>query len=177
MAQFLGAFAGASLVYLIYAEAFAAAAATVPAAVSATVFHTSPQPHLSLLGGVVDQILGTAVLLLVVHALGDARNPVHAALGPLYVGFAVLAIGVCFGFNCGYAINPARDLGPRAFAFAAGWREGVFDSAWFLVPLLAPLAGGVLGGGVYQVLIGAHWAEEKGGDLTRNKGFVDEMVV
>ena len=54
------------------------------------------------------------LLLLCVSAITDSRNmSVSKGLVPLYVGFVVLNIGMCFGYNCGYAINPARDLGPR----------------------------------------------------------------
>ena len=45
---------------------------------------------------------------------------------PLFIGLTVLAIGISFGYNCGYAINPARDLAPRVFTLLAGWGPGVF---------------------------------------------------
>lgn len=77
------------------------------------------------------------------------------------VGFAVAAIGLPYGANAGYAINPARDLGPRVFAWATGWgelaspgtRPGSFNDC-FWVPLGAPLLGGVIAILVYDLLIG-----------------------
>ena len=71
-----------------------------------------------------DQIIGTALLVPVIFAVIDEYNtPVKANLAPLIVGFIVVAIGISFGANAGYAINPARDLGPRMFAWIAGLEE------------------------------------------------------
>ena len=88
-------------------------------------------------------------------ALGDRRNAAPAAGGPVLVGALVAAIGMSFGFNAGYAINPARDLGPRLFTALAGWGGEVFraGNGWWWVPIVAPCIGGVLGGFVYDVLI------------------------
>lgn len=73
------------------------------------------------------QVIGTAALLLCVLALGDRRNSsIPDGLQPLLVGALVLAIGVSMGSNSGYAINPARDLGPRLYTYIAGWGEDVF---------------------------------------------------
>jgi glycerol uptake facilitator-like aquaporin len=72
------------------------------------------------------------------------------------VGLLVVVIGMAFGFNAGYAINPARDLGPRVFTYLAGWGSPVFSAGngWWWVPLVAPAMGGVLGGFVYDACIG-----------------------
>ncbi len=161
LAQIAGAFAGAALVYLTYREAFTAfdggTRLVSGAKATAGIFATYPQPFLSTFGGLVDQIVGTALLLLVIRALSDARNLAPTGnLGPLLVGFLVMAIGMCFGFNAGYAINPARDLGPRLFTFVAGWGAEVFRAGnyWFWVPIAGPLLGGVIGATVYDLLIG-----------------------
>jgi MIP family channel proteins len=161
LAQIAGAFAGAALVYFTYREAFIAfdggTRLVSGAKATAGIFATYPQPFLSTLGGLVDQIVGTALLLLVIRALGDARNLAPANnLGPLLVGFLVMAIGMCFGFNAGYAINPARDFGPRLFTFVAGWGAEVFRAGnyWFWVPIVGPLLGGAIGATVYDLLIG-----------------------
>jgi glycerol uptake facilitator-like aquaporin len=65
-----------------------------------------------------------------------------------------------FGMNAGYAINPARDLGPRLFTFVAGWGTEVFTAGnyWFWVPIIGPLIGGVLGATIYDLLIGQRLA-------------------
>ena len=73
------------------------------------------------------QVIGTAALLLCVLALGDQRNSsLPDGLQPVLVGAAVLVIGVSMGSNCGYALNPARDIGPRLFTYIAGWGVDVF---------------------------------------------------
>jgi glycerol uptake facilitator protein len=168
-AQLLGAFVGAALVYLIYHQAIASFEAakhitrgTLGGAADSTptfsIFATFPAPYFgsSLLGPLVDQIVGTAFLLVFVLALTDERNqPPKANLAPLLVGLAVAAIGMSFGANAGYAINPARDFGPRFFAWLAGWGQvalpGVHGYVW--VPIIGPLVGGVIGAVVYDLFI------------------------
>jgi MIP family channel proteins len=159
-AQTAGAFAGAAIVYVTYREAFAAFDGGLRAVVgdraTAGIFATYPQPFLSLTGGFVDQVVGTALLVMGVFAIGDSRNmSVPAWAAPALVGALVVAIGVAFGFNAGYAINPARDLGPRLFTALAGWGPDVFTAGrgWWWVPIAGPLAGGVLGGFAYDVCI------------------------
>ncbi|GAA1825701.1 MIP/aquaporin family protein [Actinomadura chokoriensis] len=105
-----------------------------------------------------DQVIGTAILLFVIKALTDVRNaPPLANLAPFMIGLLVVAIGMAFGTDAGYAINPARDFGPRLASFLTGyggaWRDqhGEF---YFWVPIIGPLIGGVLGVGLYKALIG-----------------------
>jgi MIP family channel proteins len=168
LAQTAGAFAGAAVTFLTYREAFdhfdgGARQVTGPLA-TAGIFATYPQPFLSAVpGGFVDQIVGTALLMLGIFALADRKNAGTAAGGPALVGALVGVIGMTFGFNAGYAINPARDLGPRVFTFLAGWGGEVFTagSAWWWVPILAPCLGGLVGGFVYDVLIARHHPPER----------------
>lgn len=73
------------------------------------------------------QVIGTAALLLCVLSIGDQRNgSIPDGLQPVLVGAAVLVIGVSMGSNSGYALNPARDIGPRLFTYIAGWGVEVF---------------------------------------------------
>ncbi len=97
-----------------------------------------------------------------IAAVIDLRNQaVKANLAPLIVGFAVAAIGMSYGANAGYAINPARDFGPRLFTYAAGWDSlafpgsvaGVFSNYWW-IPIVGPLVGGTIGILVYDLFIG-----------------------
>ena len=100
---------------------------------------------------------GTTLLVLVVFALSDSRNfTPQSNLGPLIVGLLVMAIGMAYGLNAGYAINPARDFGPRLFTAVAGWGGEVFNAGngWWWVPIVGPLLGGVAGGFVYDALVG-----------------------
>jgi MIP family channel proteins len=160
-AQVAGAFAGAAVTFLTYREAFArfdgGVRQVTGAQATAGIFSTYPQPFLSNVpGGLVDQVVGTALLLLVIFALGDARNLApDPKAGPVVVGALVVLIGMCFGYNAGYAINPARDFGPRVFTALAGWGGEVFraGNGWWWVPIVGPLVGGVLGGFVYDFFI------------------------
>jgi MIP family channel proteins len=161
VAQTAGAFTAAAVVFLTYREAWDAfdggvRQVTGPLA-TAGVFATYPQPFLSLAGGFVDQVVGTALLMAVIFAFGDARNqPPAPGTGPVLVGLLVMGIGMGFGFNSGYAINPARDLGPRLFTAIAGWGGDVFraGNGWWWVPLVAPPIGAVLGGFLYDAAVG-----------------------
>jgi MIP family channel proteins len=163
VAQIAGAFAGAAIVFLVYREAFNAfdsgARAVIGEKGTAGIFATYPQPFLSTFGGLIDQIVGTALLMLAISAIGDIRNNATGNLAPLIIGLLVMVIGMSFGFNAGYAINPARDLGPRLFTALAGWGTEVFraGSYWFWVPIVGPLIGGPLGTWVYDLLVGNHF--------------------
>jgi MIP family channel proteins len=162
-AQVAGAFIGSAVVFLTYHQAFAAFDGGVRQVVgdqaTAGIFATYPQPFLSLSGGFIDQVIGTALLMIGVLAVTDQRN--NAAPGwltPVLVGLLVVAIGVAFGFNAGYAINPARDIGPRFFSFVGGWGGAVFTAGggWWWVPIAAPCVGAVAGAVAYDTLIARH---------------------
>jgi MIP family channel proteins len=168
-AQVTGAFAASAVTFATYREAFdrfdgGVRQVTGPRA-TAGIFATYPQDFLSNVpGGLVDQVVGTALLILVIFALGDRRNsPPDAAVAPVVVGLLVALIGMTFGFNAGYAINPARDLGPRLFTAVAGWGREVFRAGnhWWWVPIVGPCVGGVLGGAVYDLFITRHHPEEE----------------
>jgi MIP family channel proteins len=166
-AQLLGAFAGAVVTFLTYREAFdhfdgGVRQVSGPAA-TAGIFATYPQPFLSTFpGGFVDQVVGTALLLLCVFAISDRKNAGGSG-GPALVGALVAVIGMAFGMNAGYAINPARDLGPRLFTLVAGWGSEVFSAGehWWWVPIVAPCLGGVLGGLLYDVFVARHHPPER----------------
>ena len=96
------------------------------------------------------------MLLLLIFAISDAKNLApDPKVAPIVVGLAVTLIGMTFGYNSGYAINPARDLGPRLFTAIAGWGSDVFRAGndWWWVPIVGPLLGGVLGGVVYDLFV------------------------
>ncbi|MGI5201750.1 MIP/aquaporin family protein [Spirillospora sp. CA-108201] len=114
-----------------------------------------------------DQVIGTAILLFLILALTDVRNaPPLANLAPFIIGLVVVAIGMSFGSDAGYAINPARDFGPRLAQYITGydtaWRDQYGD-LYFWVPIGGPLIGGVLGAGLYLVFVGRHLPDEEGG--------------
>jgi MIP family channel proteins len=162
--QFAGAIAASAAVFFVYREALdhfdhGVRQITGPLA-TAGIWATYPQDFLSTFpGGFFDQVLGTALLTLLIFALSDHRNrPPDEKMAPLLVGAAVTVIGMTFGYNAGYAINPARDLGPRLFTACAGWGLEVFRAHdyWWWVPVVAPCVGACLGGWVYDLLIGRH---------------------
>ncbi|SOD85063.1 MIP/aquaporin family protein [Streptomyces sp. Ag109_G2-15] len=171
LSQVVGAFAGAALVYLVYHDAIsaydqAASGPKVNGHTNATfsIFATFPAAyfHGGIWGPLIDQIVGTAFLLMLIAALIDLRNQaVKANLGPLLVGFVVAAIGMSYGANAGYAINPARDFGPRLLTYAAGWQSyafpgsvsGVYSGYWW-IPIVGPLVGGTIGILIYDLFIG-----------------------
>lgn len=113
--------------------------------------------RLSNWSGFLDQVVATALLLLCICAITDSRNLAPTSnLGPLAIGSIVFMIGLGFGSNCGYAINPARDFSPRLFTWCAGWGNQVFlvpNNTWYLIPIVGPLLGGVLGVVAYDQLI------------------------
>ncbi|XP_024251987.1 aquaporin-10b [Oncorhynchus tshawytscha] len=165
--QILGAFMAAATVALQYYDAiqfYSGGHLTVsgPKA-TAGIFSTYPADYLSLWGGIMDQVVGTAALMVCILALGDSRNsPAPAGLQPVLVGAVVLVIGVSMGSNSGYALNPARDIGPRLFTYIAGWGDEVFKAGrgWWWVPLVATCAGALVGTLIYELLIEVHHPEK-----------------
>lgn len=161
VAQVAGAFTASAVVYLTYMDAlrnFDGGVRQVTGALgTAGIWATYPQPWLSTSSGLIDQIVGTALLVLVIFALSDSRNlQPQSNVGPIVVGLLVVAIGMAYGLNAGYAINPARDFGPRLFTAIAGWGGEVFNAGngWWWVPIAGPLIGGVAGGYVYDACVG-----------------------
>jgi glycerol uptake facilitator len=161
VAQMVGAFAGAVLVWVAYLPHWRA---TTDPNVKLGVFATAPafrQP----VANVLTEIIGTGVLLFGILAIaanaqtltrpGDIDLSVVFSRGlqPLLVGILVLGIGVSLGGPTGYAINPARDLGPRlahAVLPIPGKRDSDWSYAW--IPVVAPIIGGVLGAVMYLIV-------------------------
>lgn len=162
LGQMLGAFIASAVVYFTYREAltmFDGGLRQVAGPLgTAGIWATYPQPFLSTFpGGFVDQFVGTALLFAAILAITDRRgSPPPSGLTPIVVGLLVVLIGMTFGFNAGYAINPARDFAPRLFTAIAGWGSGVFTASnhWWWVPLVAPCAGAVAGGWLYDLCVG-----------------------
>ncbi|MBM3728556.1 MAG: aquaporin family protein [Acidobacteria bacterium] len=153
VAQVLGAFAGAALVYFNYQPAFLRMDPALET--TAGVFATFPAFPAQPFAGFFDQVLGTAMLLFLIFAITDERNQLPGNLQPVMVGLVVVAIGMSMGGMHGYAINPARDFGPRLWTVVAGFKNnGLTDgSGVFWVPIAGPILGGILGGGAYDLFI------------------------
>ncbi|WP_433157781.1 MIP/aquaporin family protein [Kribbella sp. CA-247076] len=162
VAQFLGAFAAALVVRWNYTEALNKfdPGLTIK---SQGVFSTLPgngsmDLGVDMWGGFRDQIIGTAILMFLILAIVDLRNTSPAAnLAPFIVGLVVVGIGMAWGTNAGYAINPARDFGPRLASFFTGYGGAFrdqFGDLYFWVPIVAPILGALVGALLYELLVG-----------------------
>jgi glycerol uptake facilitator protein len=149
--EMIGAFLGAVLVFLHYYPHWEV---TEDADLKLAVYSTGPAIR-NYTWNLVSEIIGTFVLVFVIFAFvpGNSKSMAPAALGALPVSFLVLVIGLALGGTTGYAINPARDLGPRIAHFLlpiAGKRDSDWAYSW--VPVVGPLIGGALAVVVYQAL-------------------------
>src|SRR6202162_3636418 len=137
IAQVAGAFVAAALVYRNYLPAFQRLDPNLEK--TAGIFTTFPAfPNLPQ-AGFLDQVIGTALLLLLIFAITDEFNmPPGSNMTPIMIGLVVVAIGMSFGAMHGYAINPARDFGPRLFKVVGGFdNNGITDCCqgfWWIMP-------------------------------------------
>ncbi len=170
IAQVLGAFVAALILYFVYQGALVHALSLEHLTIGQIaqpltnnggggygwIFYTFPKEFVGTFGAFGDEFVGTALLVGLIFAIVDARNqPVQANLNPLIIGFVVVAIGASFGLNTGYAINPARDFGPRLWiGFVSGFASFSEDSYYFWIPIVAPLAGGAVGALIYDYTVG-----------------------
>jgi glycerol uptake facilitator protein len=151
LAQVAGAFCASAIVYWNYRPQFNLVDPGLEH--TAGVFTTFPAFPQMLSAGLLDQIIGTAILLFLIFALIDDRNqPPQGNMTPILIGLIVVGIGMAFGGLHGYAINPARDFGPRLFTVVAGFKNnGLTDGGnVFWVPIVGPLVGGLIGGAAYD---------------------------
>jgi glycerol uptake facilitator protein len=160
LAQLLGAFVAALLVRWNYTEVLHAADPGLTIKTQG-VFSTLPGNGtlpVNEWGALRDQVIGTAILLFLILAITDAAStPPGANLTPFIIGLLVVGIGMAWGTNAGYAINPARDLGPRLASFFTGYGGAFRDQTgylYFWIPIVGPIVGGIVGAGLYQGLVG-----------------------
>ncbi|HTI15428.1 MAG TPA: MIP family channel protein [Dictyobacter sp.] len=162
VAQVLGAFIAAAIIYLVYQGAInhfivttTAAGQPLPNVAQAVgiVFYTMPKSFVGTFGAFCDEFIGTALLVGLIFAIVDARNqPVQANLNPFIIGLVVVAIGLSFGLNTGYAINPARDFGPRLWIAIVSGGASLTSYTW--IPIVAPILGGIAGAFIYDFTVG-----------------------
>ncbi|PYV14254.1 MAG: aquaporin [Acidobacteria bacterium] len=151
-AQFLGAFLGAILIWLVY---FPHWRETEDPALKLAVFSTAPAIRHPL-ANLFTEIVGTAVLLFGVLAITGDSGAAASGLAPLLIGLLVWAIGLSLGAPTGYAINPARDLAPRlAHALMPIPSKGGSDWGYAWIPVVGPVVGGIAGAAAYVKLFGA----------------------
>ncbi len=167
VSQMLGAFCSAALVYSLYSNLFADyeiangfLRSSEAALSTAGIFSTYPHPSLSILGAFAVEFVITAVLMFGILALGDEHNGAsRGPMNPLLIGILIAVIGGSLGPLTGFAMNPARDFGPKLFAYLAGWDyalTGAKEIPYFIIPILAPIAGACFGGWAYPKMIGAY---------------------
>jgi glycerol uptake facilitator protein len=150
IAQILGAFVGAVLVYLTYKDHFAV---TDDADAKLGIFCTAPAIR-NTGSNLITEAIGTAMLVIGLMGINHGNNNV-GALSALLAGFLVWVIGLSLGGPTGYAINPARDFGPRlahAILPIPGKRDADWGYAW--IPIVGPIIGGVLGAFIYKMFLG-----------------------
>jgi glycerol uptake facilitator protein len=159
LAQTAGAFVAAAVVRVVYADLIAKVDPDHTIATQG-IFSTLPGNGLdgvSIPTAFFDQIVGTAILVFVIFALTTAaNNPPMANMGPLIVGLLVVGIGMAWGANAGYAINPARDFGPRLLTLITGYEEALFDqngTLYFWLPIVAPIIGALVGGAIFRYAV------------------------
>jgi glycerol uptake facilitator protein len=157
IAQFLGAFVGGVIVWLAYLPHWEE---TADPGLKLGVFCTAPAIYRTG-PNVITEVIGTAVLLFGVLGIvtnanavgGDLSTVISAGLNPLLVGLLVLGIGLSLGGPTGYAINPARDLGPRiAHAVLPIAGKGDNDWGYSWIPVVGPIIGGIFGALLFTIL-------------------------
>ena len=167
LAQVLGAYLGSGVVYANYYKAIDAREGpgirTVPPSETATagVFATYPQPFLTNGTQFLSEFITASILMFVIFALKDESNT--GAMGksgagkffPLALFFLIFGLGACFGWETGYAINLARDFGPRLMSYTVGYPYEVWSAGgyYFWVPMVASFVGCMWGGFLYDLFI------------------------
>lgn len=149
LAQMIGAFLGATIVWIHYLPHWEE---TKDQATKLAVFSTGPAIS-NTWANLMSEIIGTFVLVFSILAIGT--NEFTQGLNPLIVGFLIVAIGLSLGGTTGYAINPARDLGPRIAHFLlpiAGKGDSDWKYAW--IPVVGPIIGGIIGAFCFSSLFG-----------------------
>ncbi len=185
VAQMAGAFCSAALVYGLYSNLFTDyeilhnfTRSSEAALSTAGIFSTYPHASLSFLGAVAVEFVITAVLMFGILALGDENNGAsRGPMNPLLIGVLIAVIGGSLGPLTGFAMNPARDFGPKLFAYFAGWEHaltGAKEIPYFIVPILGPIAGACFGGWLYPKAIAAYLPVEGQGCTIPNQCDSDE---
>jgi glycerol uptake facilitator protein len=161
LAQTAGAFVAAAIVRAVYSDLIAKVDPDHTITTQG-IFSTLPGNGLagvSIPTAFFDQVVGTAILVFVIFALTTAtNNPPMANIGPFLVGLLVVGIGMAWGANAGYAINPARDFGPRLLTLITGYESALYDqngTLYFWLPIVAPIIGGLIGGALFKYAVEA----------------------
>jgi glycerol uptake facilitator protein len=165
LAQLAGAFCAAALVYFLYSNLFTQWESThhivrgsLESLGTAGIFSTYPHALLNNYQALTVELVITAVLMMSILALTDEQNGAPKGFAAaLLIGILIAVIGASLGPLTGFAMNPARDLGPKLFAFLAGWGDialtGGRDNPYIWVPIVGPILGAQLGAAIYLKLL------------------------
>jgi len=156
--QYLGAFLASVLIYAIYIGGLVVPDGANGYELYGGIWATKPFPFTSIEMALGDQIFGAFLLVVCVMALTDPKNMgPHKGLIPVLVGFVVFGVGLSFGTNAGFAINPARDFAPRLFeAIVYGAQTFTQGHYYFWIPIIGPHIGAILGAIIYIFMIEMH---------------------
>ncbi|HBD5088831.1 TPA: propanediol diffusion facilitator PduF [Escherichia coli] len=165
VAQLAGAFGGAVLAYSLYSSLFTdfesahnMVRGSAESLQLVSIFSTYPAAAINVWQAALVEVVITSMLMGVIMALTDDGNGVpKGPLAPLLIGILVAVIGASTGPLTGFAMNPARDFGPKIFTWLAGWGEiamtGGRNIPYFIVPIIAPIIGACVGAAIYRYLI------------------------
>lgn len=158
-AQLMGGLCGAGVVYANYFHAIDLyeGGPGIRTLNTAGLFSTYALDYMTSVSCFFSEFMATAVLVIMVFAFTDKRNsPPPAGLVPLCLFVLILGIGACLGMETGYAINPARDLGPRLLTSMVGYGKAVYtyrSQYWLWCPVLAPICGAQVGAALYDTFL------------------------
>ncbi|KAF2092171.1 aquaporin [Saccharata proteae CBS 121410] len=164
IAQLLGGFVASGVVYANYVSAIDqyeghGVRTVFGDTATASLFCTYPQSFLPRASQFFSDFIPSSALAFVVYALKDSTNN-GASMGggnffPLALFFVILGVGISFGWETGYAINPARDFGPRVMSYFLGYGDEVFSAYgyYFWIPMVSPFCGCAFGGALYDIFI------------------------
>ncbi|WGX76059.1 MIP/aquaporin family protein [Paraclostridium bifermentans] len=160
ISQILGCFAGAATVYLLFNKLFLSfenanniVRAGSNGLTTAGIFSTYPNAALNSFDALLVETFITMLLVIVILAVGEEKNSNKpmSNLAPVFIGITIAIIGASFGVLTGFAMNPARDFGPKMFAVLAGWGSGALGpDMYFWVPIVGPIIGAILAGFVFD---------------------------
>ncbi|KAJ5720603.1 uncharacterized protein N7483_008537 [Penicillium malachiteum] len=163
ISQILGAMCGAAIVYGNYKSAIdvfegGPGIRTVPGYSSTAtggIFCTYPVDFMTKTGQFFSEFIASAILMFMIFALKDDGNLGAGHLMPLALFFVIFGIGACFGWETGYAINLARDFGPRLISYMLGYGQEVWKAGnyYFWVPMVAPFLGCIFGAWIYDFFL------------------------
>lgn len=166
IAQMIGSFFAALMVFVVYYENISSFKKGMYSITTAGIFATFPSDlfEANTFYLFLDQFFSTSLFIITILGVTDKRNyDLANEKTALLIGISLTVIGTSFGYNCGFAVNPARDLAPRIFTAIAGWGWKPFTAGdyFFWIPIVAPFLGSIWGTFLYSLFISNHWPEDE----------------